>query len=1336
MADFNQISVNSSLAVINTAFATLCFNDNFLISKNKYGITDNTLNLLVDTTDTVSIFSNNGIANTYEFNYVRLNRPNVTLPNVDTNNHLVEGLSQNKVLVFVDGKLQPTSNYTVVDENTLKFNINYTNDYNKLYSVIVYSSSSNFQRITYSKNQFLPLTEDLRQNRFTLPLKYEYKNTLLFINEHKVPFNAIEVLNRESTQVQLNIPESFISDIDSFEIIKFTDGNTSSINFTTRQGYLTYGPYDDFGNKLANNYDILFKFTDQVKLLIDNIRPGFIIKETNGYGEAIIVDTNFESYEAKALMVQPFPKSSYTSSEYYVMVPEYTSILKYLAEFDKQYSFLPEILQVFQRLLLDEINDTIQRLRKARSISKVDSIHINKLISLLGFDINIKQLNKKQRRELLEELNEFYRIAGTRSSYNLINVLQNNLKLISADQLFTPSGLSKRKNSTLYTYNIDIKEPGDGYAVNDVLALETSGLIAKITEINVTDPEANTGSISGIELETTEGYKEINQDFTMESVLNGTFKVNSTPNLYSYAWTVDEQQNCINGTILESSEKTYKIQVEQVAGDVVTRFKTLKAPHKYDVDKIRVDFNKLQLYRLIDNINATVTFTPIYRSDENYGNAIYIDNAGGHDFSFYLEPGTYFVKASGGGGAGGAADSTSGNYFDWPARAGSNGEYKTGYFTLNEGSMIYGKVGQGGGRVKARGHDPKPYNEVLGNGFENGELGGMLHYSEGNMAGGQGGGSTGLRNAKGEVLFRARGGNGGQAGDEVENILKGIAPGGLGGGGGVTSGSGAAGGDRNRTETFWSNNGADGWIEIYRLDLTYDVKLNGDLSGVGNNEVWETVESSPKFTITTHKVDDVVTYEFSPTIGKLGCIGTFSLESATEKASAKLSIASTVSLWDYTVQLNADASHISEGSTFINLDSVPEEQFVFTTSADHSTEGTWVPTQGINKIILDGVKAYTRQGEGASVTISSSIDDQKNEDRCYIDFYKKEELFDKSKGEGIVVEFREDKIEYGEVTIGTPNSPKPWEVGEPDIIYGTISDSVSDTINYGTISETAEGEWVEYWKWDRDKNWYPTNHVDLEMKLPPGVNFSEYVDTFVEQFYNLASTVVFIHQITESFYFGNDTATSYNTTVTTGEDILGDPGVMAAPFGIVSTAPFTEHELIVTSDPKFQYIDPLGYDFNVTIIPMVPNATVSVIVENVDSQGEIIQTIIPLTEQEDWTTKIQYGTTISYKVEAPGYITKSAAITVDTHIVKHVILESTTPVEPKYCRLTLITSPLNANVTLTTCGVTTTNSHSICAWEGNTIFYTVEYPGYISQSDSLVITDNTELEITLERESN
>lgn len=1360
MADFNQISVNSSLTVTPVNFASLGFNDNLLIPKSKYSISNNILNVLVPTTDTISIFSNNGIATTYEFEYIRLNTPGVILPNVDINNKQVVDLAQNKILVFVNGQLQPTSAYTVLDPSTLKFNINYTNDYNKLFQINIYSSTLGFQRITYTAEQIAALQvantiankeEDLIQNKIALPVTYDYKNTLLFINEHKVPFNAIELLGN-GNEVRLNIPERLLYDVKTFEVIKL-ESSTTSINFATKQGYDTYGPYDDFGKKLSNTYDIIFKFTDQVKLLIDNVRTGFIIKEAEGIGKAVIVDTNFESMEVKALQIQPFPYTSYMNNQYYVEVPEATNIVKYLAEFDKRYTFLPEILTVFQRLLLDDINDTIQRMRDARSISRVDSVHINKLISLLGFNINIKQLNKKQRRELLEELTEFYRVVGTRYSYNLINVLQNNLKLISADQLFTPSGLQKRKNQTLYDYTASVTEgkAGSGYAVGDALALENSGLVVRVDEVyEEGDPEyeTNPNGIKAISLETAEGYKEITQSFTLKSILNGTFKVNSTPSLYAYNWSISDSSGCLPNMVLQSASKSYGVKVNTINPDgSIDTFTPITSRHNTEEDIANVNFNALQLYRLVDDLSVKITSEPVYSDDEDYGDPIYTNTSGGADFEVPLKQGTYIIELAGAGGAGGAADSRTGNEYDLPATNGCNGELKRITLTLTADETITGRVGQGGGNVKARGHDSQPYNNKLGNGFNNGALGQLLHLTQeynwwshltysylfrsrtykasyGNIAGGQGGGSTGLRNSKGEIIAEARGGNGGNASGRLGEKTNG----GIGGGGGVTSGNGGKGGSRAYGGNFWSQNGSNGWVKIYQVPSKYNIQVIGDLTKVGDGEVYETIESGEETFVITAHVDSEhnVTFTYTPEEGSLGYDNTFNLKTQVDNATAKLSIQSEVSLWDYNVKLSADATHLSQGSTFVNLDSPPDQQFTFVVSTPYTTEGTWTPTQGTEKITLENVPAYTREGEGGEISISSTANTQKNEDRCYIDFYKKEEL-----GADPILEFRSDTIEYGNITEGSPNSPKWWEVGSPDIEYGTITNDTTNFIEYGKITESTAGEWVEWWKWDREKNWYPTNHVDLEMKLPPGVNFSEYVDTFVEQFYNLASAVVFIHQITESFYFGNDTTTNYNSQIITKDGIIGDAGAMIAPFGIVSTMPLLEYESIITSDPTRQYIDPLGFIYDVTIIPQVPNATVSVITETISSTGEIIQNVVVLTENDNWTTQVQYGTTITYKVEAPGYITRATTQKVMKSITKYVTLTPETPTKLGYYSLHIDTNVPGAKIMLTTNNITSLSS-TIYNWEGNVVQYMITCPGYASQKGSVVLTEDTVLTIQLE----
>ena len=61
-------------------------------------------------------------------------------------------------------------------------------------------------------------------------------------------------------------------------------------------------------------------------------------------------------------------------------------------------------------------------------------------------------------------------------------------------------------------------------------------------------------------------------------------------------------------------------------------------------------------------------------------------------------------------------------------------------------------------------------------------------------------------------------------------------------------------------------------------------------------------------------------------------------------------------------------------------------------------------------------------------------------------------------------------------------------------------------------------------------------------------------------------------------------------------------------------------------------------------------------------------------------------------------------------------------------------TPINADITLTACGITTTKSNTIYAWSGNRISYTVSKPGYIPQSGSIIIQDDTDINIGLIRE--
>ena len=1246
MADFNKIYVKSGLSVQSVPSTTLGFNDGYFLSKAKYGLDNHMLTLNVNTTDNVSIFYNNGIANCYEFS-MKLYKPNTSIPATDLSEKRVNNINSTYTLVFVNGELQPTSAYTIENSTTLTFVDPYTNDMNRFFDVAVYTSSAGISRVIYTDEEISNLSLDNIQ----LPSKYSAKNVAIFINGRKVSFLAVEVVKKEKEKdtIKLNIPNE---KIESFEIITFMDSVTDSINFITESGYLTYGPYDDYSKKVPFLYDTIVTFNDQAKILVDNLRAGFIIKEEKGYGELIVVDDTFESPSVRCIAVQKFTGSSYTPSEYYLEVPEYTKITKYLAEFDNKYTFLPEILLVFQRMLLDELNDSIQRLRDMRCIQKVDSVNVNNLLRLLGFTANVKTLNVKQRRELLEELNEFYRIVGTRYSYNLVNILQNNLKLINMEQLFTPYGLQDKSKKTVYRYNTSIPLNGHGqnYSIGDYLKAAGGYITLRVTDVDENGAILN----HGYEIVNSEGYVALSGDYDLEGGLEGYFNITSPTNKYTYEWSISgpngqPSSGCHVGQILKASGTDYTLRVVSTEGDGCIDGTTHIEPNMDSTGSVDInDVVNRKLYPVTSNMDlyGRILSNDVTTDVNQY--ELVTRLTGGIGRTLNLPAGKYYVKMSGGGGAGSSSTEAS------PAGKsnGTPGEVIVRQFTLSADTDITYYVGQGGGGVYAKGTTTEAHQ--LGAGYEQGAMGQCYQSSQtgsnsipvgnytnptirtattpavrmptisvGNIGhtistpstpststirncyiGGQGGGSSAITVPAVDPItqqmygsFIARGGNGGNAKTDVN--------GGVGGNGGVINGTGAAG--STSVQNGWSDNGQDGWIEIYRIRQNYTFELDQSCdttyvpdgqefnldTGINGGSVYN--DQTIQFTVIAHRSGDTINWELSlnnppytsPTQGNWVINTPYISMSAITEAEAYLTITSTPGEYVYQVQLEADYTLVRPGMTFTGV--ADGQSFVYVVKRVDNATGiiyadSVTPAYGPTPINAQYVPAIYLTGTGGKVSINSEPFSQKNVDRCYIDFYTRDELCDKSKGEGLISYYRADTIDYRTITEGTPNSPQFWVVGRPDLDYGSIANSLEVTsadYDYGWITDKVAGEWVEYWNWDRKSNWYPTNHVDLEMKIPVGVNITSYVQTFIEQFYDIASTVVFIHSIIESFYFGNEGNTDSNSgSIATENDGIIPTKVLAdakSTFGIATGAPITEQQLVVTSNPHIQYLTPNYY---------------------------------------------------------------------------------------------------------------------------------------------------------------
>ncbi len=1190
-ANINKIFTNSVITVNNLSQAILCFSDGKALPRAQFTVTD-VLSIRTPANEELSLFYSNNIAQTYEFE-VSLHEPNIQLGTLDKNYKIVERLHKSGLLVFVDGILQQPSEYTILDEKILMFNNAYTNNVNKKFNVILYMSNTQILRETIvTKPTVYTLEGAIDSGALqldNLQIDYNPDTMIFFKNGLKIPRENITVSKQIDPVTDTVTNNSLLTinvstdDLRSLEYVclepyRGDDNtlNTISVSFKAHDGYISYGPFDDYNKHVPILYDTKVTFSEKASLAVDNLRTGFFIKEANGIGELLVVDDNFDKAWVRCAIITPFKTIRYEKDQYYLTVPSATTIVKYLAEYDKKFTFLPEVLTIFQRLLLDEINDSIQRLRDSRSLSKVDSVNINKLISLLGFNLNIKELTLKQRHELLEELNEFYRRAGTRDSYNMVNILQDDLKLIAMEQLFTPHYPQSQGANVLFRYNPEVIASGTGYKVNDLIKLEGTDVKATLTAVT------ETGGIikDGIRFEAKDGTNQYNGTYEIVSGIDGQLSCTSTPVEYKYHWEVTGSNGYKKDQRITTIDNQYSLTITEVN----SKGEILDGVLSISTGPLAISTTALETY-LDSGNDLNLTIATSY-PDTNKTILVKDSNRGGATYSSVLYKGRYKITMSGGGGSGGAADSTSGNNCDWPATAGKPGEKITVYVNVDrDGTPIYFKVGQGGGKVKARGHDAWPQWETLGDGYYAGTNGEGTrvkwthhrswprrdqHYA-GCAVAGQGGGATGIK--IGDKVYTARGGNGGSA--TVARTGQ-VLTGGIGGGGGVNAGTGAAGGNRNTdNSSFWSGQGADGYIIIEKIQPAYTLSVSGDSSVLGGGEQFISTNSPITFSVTATKANNNVTFTTTPTAGTItydnhGEIvwnktyvvinDTFKLASQTTNTSAKLNISSEIIKYEYDLTFSGATDTLHKGNEFlISIDGVDLKYVVI--DNDH---GETIPLFGTKYIEFQRKNVSLETGSDARIQLSSERISQSVHAEEYIDFAKREEL-------GAVFKRKEllTLIDYGTVTEGTPKSPSFWLTGLPDIEYGTVTEGTPNSpdfthtgipdINYGVLDDGSVKQWQTWWQWDRNPQWYPTNHVELELKMPLTTDFEGYTNRFIEQFYEMASAVIYIHRLIQAFYVGKD--------VTIGDSV--DP-YSGAPIGIITAAPYITQWVVATSDPSIQ----------------------------------------------------------------------------------------------------------------------------------------------------------------------
>lgn len=422
----NKIYINDQLSITKVGMTTLLFNNGLIVPKSMYSVVDEYINIKEEVVTSLNLFQYESNSASYEYS-ANLTQGNVKISGRDKNGGDLQGLLNNNILVFVNGYKLTPSEYVINDDTSLTIITKYANVLTSKVVIVVIQKLAYFGDVE-NIDTWDQTNRTLSLNDFTIKRYMFFKNGRL-ITHDKFTYN----------NQRLTINVDYRPGVDRIDYYRLPNDAVNCL-FDEEPGYFSYGPKDKYGERVPLLYDVIAKVNQHiVRLSIDDVRPGFFIREEGTDGCLMIIDDDFETYFVKCIEVVPFSREgTFENNEYYLQVPKTKSILKYVSEFDLKGKLFPELLGTFQKLLLNETYDSIQRLKNIRSINKVDSDQINNLIEFMGIRLNIKNMTLEEKHALLEELTNFYKIVGTETSYRFYNVSSKNSRILDLEQLFTP----------------------------------------------------------------------------------------------------------------------------------------------------------------------------------------------------------------------------------------------------------------------------------------------------------------------------------------------------------------------------------------------------------------------------------------------------------------------------------------------------------------------------------------------------------------------------------------------------------------------------------------------------------------------------------------------------------------------------------------------------------------------------------------------------------------------------------------------------------------------------------------------------------------------------------
>lgn len=1231
--EINKITLQSTLEVADVNMTTLLFSDNLIQPKTTYTITENMLFLKDQAQTNVDLFQFVDTSQYYEF-LVSLKTNYTSISGNDRYGNTLSNLSDT-VLVFVNGYKLSSSEYIVdTEKNSVVIKSAFTEK--SINNVIVYTSSDT----VYEGNVEDDFSWDSEFNQFTLK-DYTIERYIFFKNGELLPPNKIQ---KVGNYVRLNT--TIRHGIDVVEYYRMSK-DCCALTFIPTLGYLTYGPKDDRGVLIQNPYNCIVTFENIARLVIDDIRTGFFIHEANGEGCVMIVDDDFEKCSVKCLVIRKFSKESLKPSEYFITVPDAPTILKYVSQYDLNGTLFKELMVSFQKVLLNETYDTIQRLKNIRNINKVDSANISALINFLGLQINVTNLTLEKKHNLIEELRSFYNTVGTRASYNFYNAFRDNGKILNIQQLFTPIK-STETSDTMQTFFPkrwgELQKVEQTYSQNEskndyVYAWSMhfkNGILPVILRKNVTTPNFD------FTLFETISDDEINSAvYDPEDLkwLNATAADEEEYMCWQYL-----RNNIVYHSHLPYGESLEKNWWKWSASQTIINNIQYKS-YTYSSEGYDIPY----YYGALKNAICTLTLSEA-RNDWYFVLSLHFENGTlpilvknkAYSFDLHLD---YFTSDT----------NPDINSMVWPAgiqkwinsiaKDGSDtlqwydqnyvgkrnikkgllgGVYsvhqfpnllscsvENGIITIYRGSTVIGTLSI----------EPEPpYNNNI---FIVDETPGSPVYDSNRT---QIGTLTSCNESvcvfDGYSYLRSDVNDFTYQDASTEVYYK------------YTKGESVEGGvcyeQQEETNPIHYTEPTG---ETFKIgDLIYSVVEKDDSA-----PTLETVHTGRFFFTIKENIFTAQDTETGTTLGSW----TFYLKQEDQEGQPKVDPVKRYVTFRTAEELNASLKqkYITETVDFgqvselaldggVNLSNTPRYDGVLRYSnypallqgkidRYHPTENGPVLRQDdiilsliinstvrIAKISEDNnyecefdeetgqiiLKKYLGTNSKVIVPETLTYENKKMAElsafpsNLTIDLYnknnKKVRLYDYDEETCTFKYLLEDNVEYyykvldksknvvfthdledGDQTISTllplindyTTSPQLGP-NKPTIDCGYITDTPVDFYDFGSVSEQLDGHWISWYEWDRPKNWYPTNHVDISVEIPVAIDYETFMNIFKDTFYEMASAVLYIHQITQIYMFGDPN----NTGLTEVQ-----------PMSLLTTCPYETEEQCFTTDHEF-----------------------------------------------------------------------------------------------------------------------------------------------------------------------